>query len=161
MKTKRKIMMVSVLVLGAFFLSAYATYAFGGPGWGSGGGHKLLQVIGLTDDQKQAIKTALESDTVLQGYKSQLKSAMPALFAARKKLKLEILEDIASGKPISTDSKIGTDQAAISNAEATVAPIRAEINLRVLEDIQTTLKGSLKLTPAQLSRLNMIIALLE
>ena len=161
MKKTRKFMMVSVLVLGVLFFSAYATYAFGGPGWGGGGGHKLLRMIGLTDAQKQAIKTALENDPTLLGLKSTLKADIPALIAARKALKLDMLKYLAGTTPKITIPEIKNDQANVATAEAAVAPLRAKIRLQVLEDIQAALTGPNALTAPQLARLDKIIAALE
>ena len=162
MKTKSNFMMVSVLILIVFCLTAGTTYAFVGPTQDFGGGIKtLINMIGLTPAQELAIETALQNDGTLQGYKSQLKTDMTTLINARKTLELEVLTDLYNNTQISSDSKIGLDQAAVSSAEAALAPILAEIQLQVLQDIQTALTGSLALTPAQLARLKKIIAALE
>jgi hypothetical protein len=157
MRTKIKLLTVSVLVLVGLCLSAYNTYASGG---GFEGRHRgmLAKMIGLTDTQKSAIKAALKSDTTIATYRSNLKTAMPNLIAARKALKLDTLKYFAGNGSLTT---ITNDMANVTTAKATVEGIRSQLRIQVLQDIQGTLTGDLALTPAQLTRLNQIITFLS
>ncbi len=157
MKTKIKFLTVPVLVLVSLCLSAFNIYASGFEGRHKG---MLVKMIGLTDVQKSAIKTTLETDPNILNLRSQIKTAMPTLIAARKTLKLDTLKYFANNKTTSI-STIENDMAVVSGAEVTIAPLRRQLHVLVLEDIQKTLTGSLALTSAQLTRLNQMITFLS